>query len=180
MNPSKNKKRKIFGRRVRIIFVLCYIFLITLFDVYSYGIIYQQKIKQENYSSTVWSWIFQESGKESGTGHIQVTRYRIIQKSLEFIGLIIIFYYCGIWSALGILVSHYLMSYDLLFYLFLGQTNLFTEFQRYNSTFWLQNWYQSGYFILNPFNPVIFYISGFTGIMIAIVFSMIKIKPGNG
>jgi hypothetical protein len=72
------------------------------------------------------------------------------------------------------------MSYDLLFYLFLGQTKLFTEFQRYNSTFWLQNWYQSGYFILNPFNPVIFYISGFTGIMIAIVFSMIKIKPLNG
>jgi len=177
MNTLRFNRRRISGYKGRAIFVLSYIILITFFDVYSYGIIYQEKIKQENYSSPVWSWVFKESGKETGNEHIQVTRYRIIQTSLETLGIIIIFYYCGLWSAIGLLVSHYLLSYDLLFYIILNKTYLFAEFQRYNSTYWLQNWYQAGHFILDPFNPVVFYILGFSGIIIALLFSMIKRKP---
>jgi hypothetical protein len=157
----------------KIIFAASYIILITLFDVYSYGIVYQQKIKQENYSNTFWSWVFNETVKESGNEHIQVTTYRIIQQTIQFGGIIIIFYYCGVWTAIGLLISHYLMSYDLLFYLLLGQTHLFAEFQKYNSAYWLQNWYQAGYFILQPFNPCWFYISGITGIIIAFAFCFI-------
>jgi hypothetical protein len=158
------------------IFVLGYMVFITLFDVYSYGIVYQQKIKQENYSGGVWTWVFKESGKEYDTEHITVPRYRMIQKSIELIGLLIIIYYCGLWSAIGLALSHYLLSYDLLFYLILNQTYLFAEFQKYNSAYWLQNWYQAGYFVLNPFNPLIFYISGFAGIVIALLFPLIRIK----
>jgi hypothetical protein len=147
-----------------------------MMDVYSYGIVYQQKIKQEGYSSAVWSWVFKETGKEEGNEHIRVPRYRFIQKSIEILGIIVIFYFCGIWSALGLIISHYLLSYDLLFYLILNKTYLFAEFQKYNSTYWLQNWYQIGYFILDPFKPIIFYLSGFAGIALAVFCSLIKIK----
>ena len=170
------KNRKIIDKRFRVIFVLSYIILITLFDIYSYGIIYQQKIKQDHYNNPIWSWIFKESGHEGNSEHITVPHYRIIQKSIELIGLIIIFYFCGFWSALGLLFSHYLLTYDLLFYLFLNQSYLFREFQYQYSPYWLQNWYQVGYFALQPFNLVAFYICGIGGIAIAIFLSLIKIK----
>jgi hypothetical protein len=161
------KNRKIVRTKFRILFVLGYIILITLFDSYSYGIIYQQKIKQENYTNPVWSWVFKESGQEANGEHVTVPYYRIIEKSIEIIGALIIFYYCGFWCFLGILISHYLLTYDLLFYLILNQTYLFHEFQYQNSPYWLQNWYQVGYFVLQPFNPMMFYIVGFLGVVIA-------------
>jgi hypothetical protein len=68
------------------------------------------------------------------------------------------------------------MSCDLLFYLFLKQTELFVEFERLNNTYWLQNWYQAGYVLLNPFNTVVFYASGIAGIALAITFCFIKGK----
>lgn len=161
--------------RTRLIFVSVYIILITLFDAYGYGIVYQQKIKEENYTNQFWSWVFHETGRESATEHIQVPRYRIIQKSIEAVGIIIVLYFCGVWTAIGLLLSHYLMTYDLLFYLVLNKTYLFGEFQKYNSTYWLQNWYQSGYFILQPFNSVYFHISGIMGIVIPVAFCFIKL-----
>lgn len=160
---------------IKIIFVFSYIILITLFDAYSYGIVYQHKIKEENYSNQFWSWVFHETGKETTTEHLHVPRYRIIQESIEAAGIIVVLYFCGLWTAIGLLLSHYLMTYDLLFYLILNKTYLFSEFQKYNLTYWLQNWYQSGYFILQPFNPIYFHISGIMGIVIATAFCFIKL-----
>lgn len=149
---------------------MMYIVFITMFDVYCYGIIYQQKIKQENYKSTFWQWLFWESttsGKESDTAPVSVIRYRVIQKTIEVTGIIVILYYCGLWAALGLLVSHYLLTYDLLFYIVMAQTYLFADFEKNVNTYWLQNWYQSGYFIFKPFNSMYFWISGLSGLVIA-------------
>ena len=117
-----------------------------------------------------------KSEQEGVNEHITVPHYRIIQKSLEILGILIIFYFCSVWSSLGLLFSHYLLTYDLFFYLFLNQTYLFREFQNQYSPYWLQNCYQAGYFLLQPFNPMLFYISGITGIMVAVVLSLIKIE----
>ena len=160
---SANRKTKSIS--IKLLFVVSYIILITLFDSYSYGIIYQQKIKEEGYSNPVWSWVFHET-KEDGI--ISVPRYRIIQKVIEVGGLVIIFYYCGLWCTIGLLIAHYLLSFDLFFYLILNKTYLFAEFERLNDTYWLRYPYQAGYFLLQRFNPVVFYIMGFTGIASAI------------
>lgn len=158
---------KIRSANIKLIFVTAYIVFITLFDVYCYGYIYQQKIQAENYKSTFWQWVFSESGSESGGEHIAVARYRAIQKSIEVAGLIIILYYCGLWAAIGILISHYLMAYDLLFYIILGQTGFFSVIEKGLDPWWLKYYYQAGYLIFNPFKTIYFYISGFAGIIIA-------------
>src|SRR5512146_285790 len=105
---------KLLSAKVKLIFVLSYIILITLFDSYFYGIVYQQKIKEEGYTNSVYSWVFQESTQN---GIISVPRYRVIQKTIEIADLIIILYYCEFWCAIGLLIAHYLLSFDLLFYI---------------------------------------------------------------
>lgn len=172
----KFQKHKIQKPSFKVLFVLGYIIIITLFDSYSYGIIYQQKIKKENYSNPVWSWVFKESGSERVNEHITVPHYRIIQKTIEITGALIVFYFCGLWCFIGILISHYLLTYDLLFYIVLNQTYFFHEFQYQYTPYWLQNWYQAGYLVLKPFNPVIFCICGIGGIVIAIGTSFIKTR----
>lgn len=157
---SSNGKTRSTG--IKLLFVVSYIILITLFDSYSYGIIYQQKIKEEGYSNPVWSWVFHETTED---GIISVPMYRVIQKTVEIAGIIIIFYYCGLWCTIGLLIAHYLLSFDLLFYIILNKTYLFTEFERLNDTYWLRYPYQAGYFLLQKFNPVVFYVTGFTGIV---------------
>jgi hypothetical protein len=168
---SANRKTR--STSIKLLFVLSYIILITLFDSYSYGVIYQQKIKEEGYSNPVWSWVFHETTQD---GIISVPRYRVIQKSIEIAGLIIIFYYCGLWCTIGLLIAHYLLSFDLLFYLILNKSYLFSEFEKLNDTYWLRYPYQAGYFLLQKFNPVVFYIMGFAGIAAAIGSSFIEKK----
>ncbi len=165
---ARSKNISIWGK---LIFVISYIILITLFDSYSYGIVYQQKIKQEGFTNSVWNWVFQESAEN---GIISVPRYRVIQKTIEIAGLIVIFFYCGLWCTIGLLLAHYLLSFDLLFYIVLNQTHLFTEFEKANSTYWLQYPYQAGYFLLQPFSALKFYIMGFAGIVIAVGFCFVK------
>ena len=115
-----------------------------------------------------WEWLFLEKKQEgSGSEPVSVTRYRVIQKTIEISGFIVILYYCGLWVALGLLISHYMLTYDLLFYIAMGQTYLFAGFEKNVNTYWLQNRYQIGYFIFKPFNSVYFWISGFAGILLA-------------
>jgi len=160
-----SNKHKDISAKAKLIFVLSYIILITLFDSYSYGIIYQQKIKVEGYTNPVWTWVFHET---TNNGIISVPKYRIIQKAVEIGGIIIIFYFCGLWCSVGLLIAHYLLSFDLLFYLILNKTYMFAEFERLNNTYWLRYPYQAGYFLLQQFNPVVFYIMGFTGIALSV------------
>ncbi|HEY3251801.1 MAG TPA: hypothetical protein VGK25_11845 [Ignavibacteria bacterium] len=152
----------------KLLFVIIYIIIITLFDAYSFGIIYQQKIQQENYQHPVWSWVFWESGKESGAEHVEVPRYRLIQKALEISGILVVLFYCGFPAALGLVISHYLLTYDFLFYLFLNELNNLKNFDNTFIPYWLMNWYQVGYFLLKPFNHLNFYLSGAAGLVIAI------------
>jgi len=150
--------------------------LITLLDSYSYGIIYQRKIKLEGYSNPVWNWVFEESGGENEGGIVTVPRYRVIQKSIEFTGLLLVFYFCGGWCTIGLIIAHYFMSFDLLFYILLKQTYLFAEFEKHNSAYWLRYAYQAGYFILNPFKGLIFYVSGITGIIMSVLFCFLPAR----
>lgn len=166
--------RKTFSVKSKLLFVLSYIMLITLFDSYSYGIIYQQKIKQEGYNNPVWTWVFKESGGENEGVIVTVPRYRVIQKTVEIAGLIVVFYFCGVWCTAGLLIAHYLLSFELLFYIVLGQTGSFAFFEKHNLTYWLRYQYQAGYFLLNPFNPARFYIVGFSGIVIAFLTCFIQ------
>ena len=99
---SSNGKTRSTG--IKLLFVVSYIILI----------IYQQKIKEEGYSNPVWSWVFHETTED---GIISVPMYRVIQKTVEIAGIIIIFYYCGLWCTIGLLIAHYLLSFDLLFYI---------------------------------------------------------------
>jgi hypothetical protein len=157
--------RRTISANAKLIFVISYIIIITLLDSYFYGIVYQQKIKQEGYSNPVYSWVFQESNEN---GIVTVPHYRVIQKSIEIAGLIIIFFFCGLWCTIGLLIAHYLLSFDLLFYIFLNQTHLFGDFEKYNLTYWLRYPYQAGYYLLQPFNAVRFYVMGFGGIIFAL------------
>lgn len=166
--------RKTLGTKGKLLFVICYIIFITLFDSYCYGIIYQQKIKRDNYNNTAWTWVFKESGTEYEGGIVTVPRYRIIQKVVEITGLVIVFYFCGMWCMAGLLIAHYLLSFDLLFYIVLAQTGSFAFFEKYNLTYWLRYQYQAGYYLLNPFNAVRFYIIGFSGIAIALMMCFVK------
>lgn len=174
MKSKLSHNREKFGTKTKLLFVIGYIILITLFDSYCYGIIYQQKIKQEKYDNPVWIWVFKESGAECEGGIVTVTRYRVIQKIIEITGLIIVFYFCGVWCTAGLLIAHYLLSFDLMFYIVLGQTDSFAFFENYNLTYWLRYQYQAGYFLLNPFNAARFYIMGFFGIAIALMMCFVK------
>jgi hypothetical protein len=176
MKNGYSYNHKTITTKTKLLFVISYIILITLFDSYSYGIIYQQKIKQEGYSNHVWSWVFKESGDEVEGGIVTVPRYRIIQKIVEITGLIIVSYFCGVWCTAGLLIAHYLLSFDLLFYIVLDQTDLFTFFEKNNLTYWLRYGYQAGYFLLNPFSAVRFYIMGLSGIAIALMTCFIPYK----
>ncbi len=171
MKISRNHRQ--FGTKAKLLFVIGYIILITLFDSYCYGIIYQQKIKREKYDNPVWTWVFKESGTEYEGGIVTVPRYRIIQKMVEIGGLIAVFFFCGVWCAAGLLIAHYLLSFDLLFYIVLGQTGSFEFFENHNLTYWLRYQYQAGYFLLNPFNAARFYIMGFSGAAIALLMCFI-------
>ena len=168
------RKRKVFSTKGKLLFVIGYIIIITLFDSYCYGIIYQQKIKQDNNNHPVWTWVFKESGTEYEGGIVTVPRYRVIQKIIEITGLIIVFYFCGVWCTAGLLIAHYLLSFDLLFYVVLGQTGSLAFFEKYNLAYWLRYQYQAGYFLLNPFNAVRFYVMGFSGIAVALMMCFVK------
>jgi hypothetical protein len=62
--------------------VLSYIILITLFDSYFYGVVYQQKMAEDtHYKNSFTGWMFKEQ-KSPETGIIEVPNYRMIQKSL--------------------------------------------------------------------------------------------------
>jgi len=160
----------------KLLFVIAYIVFITLFDVYCYGIIYREKIQNENYNNTLWLWVFEESGSNSAGENPDVPRYRIIQKAVEISGIAIIFYFCGLWVAIGLLISHYLLSYDMLYYIILNQTHLFKTFEQGINTYWLTRPYQIGNFIFKPFNSLYFYISGFMGLAIATGFCFLPLK----
>lgn len=169
-------KNKLKNPKYKVTAVLLYIIFITLFDCYFYGIVYQQKMAENNqYKNGFYGRLFEEQ-KSPETGIITVPNYRIIQKTIEIAGLLVILYFCGILPALGIVLAHYFMSFDLLFYLLLNQTGLFAEFERFNNAYWLQYWYQAGYFLLNPFNTIAFYASGLTGIALAISSCFVKVK----
>ncbi|RPI13471.1 MAG: hypothetical protein EHM58_18420 [Ignavibacteriae bacterium] len=162
--------------RQKLAFVLAYILLISLFDSYTYGIVYQQKMaNNQNYINKFTVWLFEEQ-KSSSSHILDVPNYRMLQKTLEIGGLIAVFYFCGFLPAIGILLSHYFMSYDLLFYIILKQTQIFSVYEMYNNTYWLQNWFQAGYYFLNPFDRVMFYTSGFAGIALAITLCFVKVR----
>jgi len=158
----------------KLFFAAIYIIFITLFDVFSYGVIYQQKLQKENYRNPVLQWVFEE--KTTGEGLIEVPRYRVIQKTLEIAGILLIFIYCGLPAAIGLVISHYLLTYDFLYYVFLNEIHTVKNFDNTFITYWLVNWYQSGYFILKPFNHVYFYISGIAGIVIALLSGFIPVR----
>jgi len=168
MSPGKIVR----SPHIKMLIVLGYIIIITLFDVYCYGIIYQEKIKKENYHPPVWSWVFWESGAE------HVMHYRIIQKTLELGGILLVLYFCGLWPAVGLVLSHYMLSYDMLFYLILNPSFI-NELERTVNPYWLQNWYQIGYIILKPFNSLYFYVSGTTGLLIAVLFCYIPLRKDD-
>src|SRR4030095_299105 len=164
----------------KLLFVSIYIIFITLFDVYSYGVVYQQKIQKENYKSAVWEWIFKESvipvkGGNHSTVHIEVPRYRFIQKTLEIGGIILILFFCGLPAAIGLAASHYLLTYDFLYYFFLNQLHTLTSLDNTFTPYWLMNWYQSGYLLLQPFNHINFIVSGALGILAALMGCIVQI-----
>lgn len=182
INVSKLGHTKIRSVYSKLLFVILYIAAITLFDAYSYGIIYQEKIQKGNYHHPVWSWVFrestpseQESGKESQSEHITVPRYRAIQKILEIGGILVVLFYCGLWPAIGLVISHYLLTYDLLFYLILNP-GFIKVMESSVNPYWLQNWYQIGFFIFNPFRSLYFYIFGFAGLTIALLSCFLPAK----
>jgi hypothetical protein len=59
----------------------------------------------------------------------------------------------------------------MLFYIVLGQTGFVSTLK---DAYWLVSWYQAGYFFLQPFNAVYFYISGTAGLLTAGAFCCIK------
>lgn len=169
-------RKRFSSTKFKLAIVLFYIFIITVFDSYTYGVVYQQKMaNNKNYVNTFTVWLFNEQ-KTSSPGIFDVPNYRMLQKTLEIGGLLAVLYFCGYLPAIGIALSHYFMSYDLLFYIILKQTHVFRYYEMYNSTYWLQNWYQAGYYLLNPFDRIMFYTSGFAGIALAIIFCFAKVE----
>lgn len=95
--------------------------------------------------------------------------YRIIQKELEALGLLIVFLVSGIDWAVACLLPHYFMTMDYLFYVFRNEfKSLREEYEQKNKVpFWLNRIYFSGKWVFQySFTVEKFALSALTGIVL--------------
>lgn len=151
------------------ILISLYNFLIPYLDSFQYGFIYQFSIKKLNsynigiFNHSIfyklfnmfekqWKWIFQE--KIDSDGHTVVKRYRILQKIIEIISGILLFYliifvlgfvwYIGLISLLCIVMTYIFTTYEFEFYIMLNQLD---SVKIYKAPHWLLRKYFILYYI---------------------------------
>lgn len=135
--------------------VILYIVIITLLDVWIYG--------SHEKNPEKFKWLFNP-----------VIRYRILQKLWEIAGLGAIYLLFGIYPVMGLLIGHYCLLYDRLYYLFNRQEYLLFDYQERDvNVFWLRKIWNIGFFALRPFQVWKFNLVALIGFTIAIIFSII-------
>lgn len=162
--------------------IIAYIILVLL-DAFSYGFCFEYKIQglkikhfylfsffEIVYTKTQSVWCALFILKE---GKYSTTRYRIWQKVLEILFLILIYCFSGFWAAMGILWAHYWISLDYGYYVVLHQL---ADARAYADAPWLRKWYQAGWIFLKPYKYWKFKVCAYIGIAGLIISNFIKIK----
>ena len=110
--------------------------------------------------------------------------YRVIQKTLEGIGLYIVYIFLGFDGVAGCLICHYFLVQDRLFYLFRNEEDVVRKYEGAGEVpEWLDRWYFSGkwlfkdYFSIHKFDYSLF-IGLLTGYLI-IEFKIITFLMGS-
>jgi len=110
--------------------------------------------------------------------------YRVIQKTLEGIGLYIVYIFLGFDGVAGCLICHYFLVQDRLFYLFRNEEDVVRKYEGAGEVpKWLDRWYFSGkwlfkdYFSMHKFDYSLF-IGLLTGYLI-IKFKIITFLIGS-
>jgi len=110
--------------------------------------------------------------------------YRVIQKTLEGIGLYIVYIFLGFDGVAGCLICHYFLVQDRLFYLFRNEEDVVRKYEGAGEVpEWLDRWYFSGkwlfkdYFSIHKFDYSLF-IGLLTGYLI-IKFKIITFLIGS-
>lgn len=143
---------------------ILYILLITLHDCYFYGVLYEKR--QSNFFLVRPLW-----------------HYRIYQKLVEIAGLVFLFYLFESWpQIIGLLLAHYFMTFDRLYYVFMRQEYLIKEYETHiHAPFWLSYPWQFGFVMwkLNPgakgnnYSAMTFTGSALLGLAVALLLNII-------
>ena len=162
------------------------VFLVIVFlDGLMYGMMFERKICGQEYGSGIygwwgvswmvdrlygifwrfWNWLF-------AVKWVEPVRYRILQKVIEVGGLFLVFWYGGIWQVVGILWAFYWLLNDYGYYVLTGQLWIA---KGYKQAVWLTAMYQSGYWILNPYDYRRFRLSAAIGLIGLVISTFIKI-----
>ena len=149
---------------------LIYFFAIVLLDSFLYGYCYEIKLRGFELSRglfkfSIFDWIFGLIKTPVAWLFDDIRRYRVFQKLVELSGLIIIFVNFGWMPLIGLLLAHYLQSFDLGYYVVLDQVDLI-----HTSYDHLIKWYTFGgvlwYINSHAYNPIQFVVSGILGFIL--------------
>lgn len=170
---------------INFIYFVFYILLITLVDCYLYGCCKKSYMADYNIPNGIFqskffknlyiffkkpiNWLMEDL-KNPKTFIIKIdTRYRyIIQKPLE-IGLLILIYFLthDFGLILAILISHYWLIPDRLFTFFLNREFMIKDINEDPN--WLKYFFQSGYWLFQPYSYIKYNLSFILGLIFSII-----------
>lgn len=147
--------------------IITYYIALVLIDSFLYGYILESRILRYNMPTGIWKFKINPPQILRWLMVLEINgepvRYRIFQKILETGGLVLVYFYGGIYQLIAGCIMHYLQSFDMGYYIVMGQLRIVKE---YVNPDWLTKWYTFGYF---GYNYKRFLIAGTSGIIIAIL-----------
>lgn len=157
---------------------IIYFLVLVLLDSFLWGFCYEQKMLKLNtnkglFNGKVFDSISNIIKPITDFLFSKVIIYRIFQKVLEISGLIGIYFLTNSFLPIvGLLLAHYLMSYDLGYYVVLNQFGLLKTSHTH-----LIKWYTLGGIVFKTdakaFNTKLFVIFGLMGIALILLFGML-------
>lgn len=155
---------------------IIYFLLAVLFDSFFFGFCYEIKLKglylnRGIFNSRIFDTIYNGISGFVEFLFSKMIIYRIVQKIFEIMGLIIIWQLTGSYiPVIGLILSHYFMSYDLGYYFLMNQFEIAEISNKH-----LNRWYIFGgwIFLLNGhFDRKQFIISGIIGLLFILATSL--------
>lgn len=157
---------------------IIYFLVLVLLDSFLWGFCYEQKMLKLNtnkglFNGKVFDSISNLIKPITDFLFSKVIIYRVFQKVLEISGLIGIYFLTNSFlPIIGLLLAHYLMSYDLGYYAVLNQFSLLKTSHTH-----LIKWYTLGGIVFKTdakaFNTKLFIIFGIMGIALILLFGML-------
>lgn len=174
-----------------LIYNLLYYFLLVLNDSLFYGVFKEHFIQGSNYGrgifhSKFWDWLYLKFHKQifwlmnelPQPQKIFIIKidcnYRwLLQKPLEIGLAILIFYLSGFnwYLLLGVIISHYFLSYDFTYCIVLNQTYLLHQPNQWKPL-WLMYPFQIGYWLFKNYNFKKYMWSAIIGFILMTILSL--------